>query len=294
VRFEKAMTAYAPLPEPEPNISNEDFLKFREFFYRRTGISFEATKRYFVDKRLAERIEATGTGTFRGYFTLVRFQASGEELQQLTNLMTVNETYFLREEYQFRCLVDSILPEIVRHRSGSDAIRIWCIPSSSGEEPYSIAMYLMENWPGIDKWDVEIVSSDIDTSILGQARAGRYTARSVQHVPAHWMMKYFKGIGDEYQLCNDIRDAVEFTRVNLSQPSDTILYRNFDVVFCRNLLIYFDDVSRQNAAETFYEALNPGGFICLGHSESMSRISSLFRVRKFPEAIVYQKNPEAK
>jgi chemotaxis protein methyltransferase CheR len=143
------MTAYASLPEPAPTITDEDFLKFREFFYRRTGINFETSKRYFVDKRLVERIEATRSGNFRGYFTLLRFQASGEELQQLTNLMTVNETYFLREEYQFRCLVDSILPQIVLHRIGLDPIRIWCIPSSSGEEPYSIAMYLLEHWPGI-------------------------------------------------------------------------------------------------------------------------------------------------
>ncbi len=108
------------------------------------------------------------------------------------------------------------------------------------------------------------------------------------------MEKYFRPVSDEYQLSDDIRDAVEFTRVNLAEPSDTLTYRNFDVVFCRNLLIYFDDISRQTAAETFYEALNPGGFICLGHSESMSRISSLFKVRKFPEAIVYQKSSEAK
>jgi chemotaxis protein methyltransferase CheR len=108
------------------------------------------------------------------------------------------------------------------------------------------------------------------------------------------MEKYFKPVSDEYQLSVDIRDAVEFTRVNLAEPSDTLAYRNFDVVFCRNLLIYFDDISRQTAAETFCEALNPGGFICLGHSESMSRISSLFKVRKFPEAIVYQKSLEAK
>jgi len=288
------MTAFESLPEPGPGITTEDFLKFKEFFYRRTGISFEPSKRYFVDKRLIERIEITRTGTFRGYFTLLRFQASGEELQQLTNLMTVNETYFLREEYQFRCLVDSILPEIVRHRRGSGAIRVWCIPSSSGEEPYSIAMYLLEHWSGIREWDVEIISSDIDTGILRRARAGRYSARSVQNVPVRWMEKYFKPVSDEYQLSDDIRDAVEFTRVNLAEPSDTLAYRNFDVVFCRNLLIYFDDISRQTAAETFYEALNPGGFICLGHSESMSRISSLFKVRKFPEAIVYQKSSEAK
>ena len=108
------------------------------------------------------------------------------------------------------------------------------------------------------------------------------------------VLKYFKKSGDEYQLCNDIREAVEFTRVNLSEPSETLAYRNFDIIFCRNLLIYFDDLSRTTAAETFYEALKPGGFICLGHSESMSRISSLFRVRKFPDAIVYQKGMESR
>ncbi|HEY1159152.1 MAG TPA: protein-glutamate O-methyltransferase CheR [Terracidiphilus sp.] len=288
------MSAYPPQPGPGPFITDVDFLKFREFFYRRTGISFEPSKRYFVDKRLVERIEATGTGNFRGYFTLLRFQASGEEFEQLTNLMTVNETYFLREEYQFKCLVDSILPEIVRHKTGPDPIRIWCIPSSSGEEPYSIAMYLLEKWPEIGAWDVEIVSSDIDTGILRRARLGRYSIRSVQYVPAPWLKKYFKGIGDEYQLSDDLRQAVEFTRVNLSEPADTRNYRNFDVIFCRNLLIYFDDISRQTAAETFYEALNPGGYVCLGHSESMSRISSLFKVCKFPEAIVYRKALEAK
>jgi chemotaxis protein methyltransferase CheR len=155
-------------------------------------------------------------------------------------------------------------------------------------------MYLMENWPGISKWDVEIISSDIDTSVLHRARAGRYSPRSVQHVPAPWLTRYFKAIGEDYQLRKDIREAVEFTRVNLSESAETLAYRNFDVIFCRNLLIYFDDISRQTAAETFYEAMNPGAFICLGHSESMSRISSLFKVRKFPEAIVYQKGLEAK
>jgi len=273
-------------------ITDDDFLRFREYFYRKTGISFDPSKRYFVDKRLVERIEATTSGNFRSYFSMLRFQVSGEELQQLTNIMTVNETYFLREEYQFKCLVDSILPEIVKHKTDRSPIRIWCIPSSSGEEPYTIAMYLMERWAGIEKWDVEIISSDIDTGILRKARVGRYSARSVQHVPTQWLAKYFTGTGDEYQISEDLQQAVEFTRVNLAEPADTRSYRNFDVIFCRNLLIYFDDVSRKAAAETFYDALKHGGYICLGHSESMSRISSLYKVRKFPEAIVYQKSLE--
>lgn len=292
------MSLILPPAAPNASISEEDFQKFREFFYRKTGISFEPSKRYFVDKRLVERIEATGSPHFRSYFSLLRFEASGEELQQLTNLMTVNETYFLREEYQFQCLVDSVLPEITRRKAPGDTIRIWCIPSSSGEEPYSIAMVLLESWPGIKDWDVEIISSDIDTQILHKARVGRYSPRSIQHVPVPWLRKYFTRTGtkgqDDYQICDTLRDAVEFTRVNLSEPADTRAYRNFDVIFCRNLLIYFDDVSRKAAAETFYDALNPGGYICLGHSESMSRMSSLYKVRKFPQAIVYQKPLEAR
>jgi chemotaxis protein methyltransferase CheR len=272
-----------------PSITEEDFQKFREFFYRKTGIQFEASKRYFVDKRLLERMAATDNLAFRSYFTMLRFQASGEELQVLTNLMTVNETYFFREEYQFKCLVQSILPELVRHKKDDSALRIWVIPSSSGEEPYSIAIYLLEHWPDIHRLDVEILASDIDTKILAQARRGLYTDRAVSQLPLPNLQKYFRRTRDGYQICDDLRGAVEFTRVNLSEPADTRPYRNFDVIFCRNLLIYFDDMSRKTAAETFYDALKPGGFMCLGHSESMSRISSLYKVRKFPEAIVYQK-----
>ena len=279
---------------PEIEITDGDFQKFREYFYRKTGISFESTKRYFVDKRLVDRIVATDSGCFRSYFSMLRFQASGEELQFLTNVMTVNETYFVREEYQFQCLVDSMLPEIVKRKKNHSPIRIWCIPSSSGEEPYTVAMYLLEKWAGINDWDVEIISSDIDTGILYKASVGRYSQRSIQHVPAPWLAKYFTKVGDEYQICQDLREAVEFTRVNLAEPADTRPYRHFDVIFCRNLLIYFDDASRKTASETFFDALDPGGYICLGHSESMSRISSLFKVVKFPDAIVYQKSLEAR
>jgi len=276
----------------DPTITDEDFQKFREFFYRKTGIQFDNTKRYFVDKRLLERMADTGNTQFRSYFTMLRFQASGEELQVLTNLMTVNETYFFREEYQFRCLVNSILPEITARKKDAGPLRIWVLPSSSGEEPYSIAIFLLELWADINRFDIEIVASDIDTQILEQAKRGHYSERSVAQLPKPYLSRYFTRTSTGYQICDDLRGAVDYTRVNLSDRADTRPYRGFDVVFCRNLLIYFDDVSRKAAAETFYDALKPGGFICLGHSESMSRISSLYKVRKFPEAIVYQKPTE--
>ena len=272
-----------------PVITADDFVKFQEFFYRKTGIRFEDSNRYFVDKRLSERIGVTDSANFREYFSMLRFEASGAELQALINLMTVNETYFFREEYQFECLVKSILPEIIKHKEGAGPIRIWTVPSSSGEEAYTIAMCLLERWAGIQQWDVEIISSDIDTNILVQARAGLYSPRSIQYVPDNFLRKYFRRTANGYQVSDELRNAVEFTRVNIQDATDVRAYRDFDVIFCRNLLIYFDDLSRKQAAETFYDVLRPGGFILLGHSESMSRMSSLFKIRKLPEAIVYQR-----
>jgi len=272
-------------------ITDGEFELFRDFFYRKTGIKFENSKHYFVDKRIVERINKTGKRDFRTYFTFVRFQKSGEELQQLINSMTVNETYFYREEYQFQCLTESVLNEVVKNSRGVDKpLRIWSVPSSTGEEPYSIAIYLIENWPMIDSIDVEILASDIDSKVLDKCNKGVYSERSVQNLPKRVLKKYFtKKIDGSYQICNDLRGAITFSKVNLSDSVHSKKIRGIDIVFCRNLLIYFDDESRRQAAEVFFDALNPGGFIFLGHSESMSRISPLFKVKKFPRAIVYQK-----
>ena len=279
----------APFPPPAPVITDSDFVRFRDFFYRKTGIMFADNKRYFVDKRLHERMLAAGQPVFRDYFNTLRFQASGEEFQALVNLMTVNETYFYREEYQFRCLVRSILPEIVRRKAPGAPVRIWSVPCSTGEEPYSIAFQLLDTWPEVAQYDIEIVASDIDTTVLDQAKRGLYGERAIQHVPKATLERYTRRVRGAYEVIPDIRDSIAFARVNLSDPLSTRQFRNFDVVFCRNLLIYFDDASRRDAAQTIYDALKPGGFVCLGHSESMSRISALFDLRKFAEAIVYQK-----
>jgi len=277
------------LPTP-PTISDEEFQKFRDFFYRKTGMFFEDTKRYFVDKRLIERVLATNSETFRSYFVMLRFEASGGELQALINLMTVNETYFFREEYQFTCLVRSVLEELIQRKPRHEPIRIWSLPSSSGEEPYSLAIYLLEYWPRADEYDIELIASDIDTGILERARQGRYDQRSIAHLPDPLLRKYFTPLlNGQYQISEDLRRSVDFTQVNITDLTQMRGYRDFDVVFCRNLLIYFDDTSRRIAAEALFNALRPGGFICLGHSESMSRITALFKIRKFPEAIIYQK-----
>lgn len=271
-------------------ITDADFLKFREFFYRKTGIHFDESKRYFVDKRLVERIQVTGADDFRSYFISLRFERFSDELQHLVNAMTVNETYFFREAYQFDCMVNNMLDECARRKPAGDRLRIWSIPSSTGEEPYSIAIYLLERWPGIHAHDVEIFSSDIDTSVLEAAQRGVYSPRSVSNLPASYLDRYFgKRADGTYAISRDLVSAVEFSRINLSDAADCRRFRDVDIIFCRNLLIYFDDVSRRLAAENLFESLRPGGFLCLGHSESMSRISTLYSVRRFPDALVYQR-----
>lgn len=272
------------------SISRDDFRRFRDYFYRKTGIYFDDSKRYYVDKRLEGRIADTRSRDFQDYFSRLRFDAADPELQSLINTLTVNETYFFREEYQFRALAAGLLDEIAARKAPGERIRIWSMPCSTGEEPYSIAIYLLEYWRGIDRWDVEILASDIDSDALGKAAAGIYHERALRQLPPGLLGHYFQRLPDgQYQISEDLRASVAFSRVNILDGDEAAPYRGFDVVFCRNLLIYFDDLSRRLAAETLFDALNPGGFICLGHSESMSRISPLFKVRKFPDAIVYQK-----
>lgn len=280
--------AVQPLLPPE--FTDGDFLRFREFFYLKTGIKFADNKRYFVDKRIHQRMQVTGSVNFRAYFDRVRDVAGGSEFQALVNAMTVNETYFYRELYQFECLANSILPEVARDLPKGATIRIWSMPCSTGEEPYSMAFYLLEHWPQVDDYNIEIIASDIDTDVIARARHGEYSARSFQHLPPKLLAKYTRATNDgRRQVIAGIRDSIRFTTMNLLAPAKTGEHRGFDVIFCRNLLIYFDDISRRQAAEAMFAALNHGGFVCLGHSESMSRISSAFAIRKFPEAIVYQK-----
>ncbi|MBP0463931.1 protein-glutamate O-methyltransferase CheR [Roseomonas sp. PWR1] len=271
----------------------EQYLRFCEFFYTRTGIQFGAGKRYFVDRRLAERVAATGQPTLRAYMLKLRYEdRDGEEMQLLINEMTVNETYFYREDYQLRALASEMMPELAARRRG-ETLRIWSLPCSTGEEPYSIALHLTENWPGLETVDVEIVASDIDTRALSRARAGVYGERALHNLPPEMRARYFESAGPErWRIAAPIRGAVRFTATNLSDPAEMARHRGlYDVIFCRNLLIYFDDASRRQAGTALYEALRPGGFVCLGHSEAMSRICSLFTVRKFRDAIVYQRAP---
>lgn len=272
-----------------PAFTDNDFEKMRDLIYAKTGIRFDDSKRSYVEKRVVDRMQSLGSASLAQYAMKLRFDGTGSELQELINLMTVNETYFFREDYQLRCLTSSILPEIAS-QSGSRSLRIWSMPCSTGEEAYSIAIHLLEHFPEVDSYDIEIIGSDIDTKVLAAAERGVYQARSLQHVSEALRQRYFKRLdGESWQVSDELRGSISFTQTNVVERLQTLKCGLFDVVFCRNMLIYFDDLSRRKAIENIFEALRPGSFVCLGHSESMSRISALFNIRKYPDGIVYQK-----
>ena len=276
------MAEYAALTE-------EEFRRLCEFLYRRTGMTFTEAKRYYVERRIVERMSATGAGSFASYFARLRSDLEGE-VEHFVNAFTVNETYFYREDHQLRCLSENLLADRVRVRKPGEPIRIWSVPCSTGEEPYSIAIWLLENWPLVDTYEIEIIGSDIDTGVLEKARRGVFGKRSMSRLSTYLAGKYFAEEGpDAWKILDDLRESVQFSRVNIVEPGETRACGRFDVIFCRNVLIYFDDASRRIAAENLYENLMPGGYICLGHTESMSRISPLFDVRRFIDAIVYQR-----
>jgi chemotaxis protein methyltransferase CheR len=253
---------------------------------------FTEDKRYYIQRRINDRMAITGSVSFASYFARLRSDARGE-IEQFVNAFTVNETYFNREDHQLQCLTTDLLRERILTKVRGEAIRIWSVPCATGEEPYSIGIWLLENWPQVDAYEIEILGSDIDTRVLEAAREGIFGKRALMRMPPALIDKYFERLDeDRWRVLDDLRQSVEFSPVNLVEAGETRSFGRFDVIFCRNVLIYFDDASRRIAAENLYENLLPGGFICLGHTESMSRISPLFEVRRFADAIVYQRPAE--
>jgi chemotaxis protein methyltransferase CheR len=272
----------------DPVLSPDQLQRVCDFVYRRSGMSYGEAKRYYIERRVADRMAQAGLTSIPAYLSLL--QADRLEAEHLINSFTVNETYFYREEHQLRCLSASLLPEIVAPMGAGDLVRIWSVPCSSGEEPYSLAIWLLENWRLVDAYNIEIVGSDIDTKALAAAIAGDYGERALARLPHTVRESYFEPAQEgRRRIIRDLRDSVHFTAVNLMDADGMRAQGRFDVIFCRNVLIYFDDVSRRAAAENLFAAMKPGAFICLGHTESMGRISPAFAVRRFPDAIVYQR-----
>ncbi len=271
----------------------EDFIKLKELIYKRTGIKFEERKIYFVKRRVIERMKELGLSSGKEFYRYLRLKdRKGHEFQKLVNLLTTNETYFFREFYQLEIFGEVLLPEFEeRKKKEKDFnLRIWSAGCSSGEEPYTLSIIVMEILDNYKSWNIEIIATDIDERVLEKAQRGVYGKRSVKDVPPAYLEKYFIQKDDENFLIKDsVRKNVKFKKLNLIDSYGMSNYRYFDFIFCRNVLIYFDDESRKKVVSHFYNALNPGGFIFLGHSESLSRITTAFKMKKVRDIITYYK-----
>lgn len=273
-------------------ISIDEFKLLGDFIYRKTGIRYEEKKIYYLNKRVGARMDALGMDTVAEYIRYLRFIDEGAELQQFVNLITVNETYFFREFSQLQAFAEVCLAEVIERKMtrGDRKIRIWSAGCSSGEEPYTLAVIMREMLDDHQDWEIDIVATDIDQVILQRARDAVYCERSIKEVPDEYLEKYFSTSSNgTYRLSKAIKDMVSFEHLNLSNKPALRLQRSFDFIFCRNVLIYFDDESRKDVVDHFYVALNKGGFIFLGSSESASRITTSFKIRRAGEMLVYYK-----
>ena len=272
-------------------LSKDNFAKMGEFIYRKSGIYLEDNKHYEkLAKYINNRCDELAFDNFRKYFFKLRFDdKDGEELQALMNAITVNETYFYREKEQFEVLVNKILPELDSVIPKNRPLRILSSPCSTGEEPYSIILHIVEEGNVVERRDIEVVGIDIDSTVIKKAQVAKYNERSVHAIPKSVLSKWFvkKPLG--YELCEDLQGTVDFHVANVFDSSEMRRLGKFDVIFSRNMLIYFDDASRKEVAMTFYDMLNVGGYVLLGHAEYMSRIVSVFNAKKIDNTLIYQK-----
>jgi chemotaxis protein methyltransferase CheR len=273
-------------------ISDKDFELLRDFIYNLCGMYFHTTKKYFLESRLSKRMEATGTKTAMDYYGLLKSPRGGEELRFLLDEVTTNETYFFRCVPQLNAIETKFLPEIVESKGkmGFRKLRIWSAASSSGEEAYTLAMILLEKRATILKdWIIEIIGTDINETVIAQAREGIYNTYSVRNVPEIYKRKYFKEEGGKFILSPEVKKFVTFNKMNLYDDTKMVFMKSFDFIFCANVLIYFDLASKSKVVQHFYNNLQPYGYFFVGQSESLHGVNDKFKTIHFPGGFGYKK-----
>jgi chemotaxis protein methyltransferase CheR len=273
-------------------LHEEEFQLLRDLVYEGTGLMFDVRKLSYMETRIAKRMAAVECKTARDYYRHLRYRdPQRAEFQVFTELLTTNETYFFRDFPQLEGFANEVLPRVAaRKRDARDyTLSVWSAACSTGDEAYSLAIILHACLDDFPRWHVGLHATDIDSDVLATARRGIYSERAVKDVPPGYLKRYFARRGGEYAICDEIRGMVKLAQVNLVDRQAMRKFQGMDVIFCRNALIYFDDRSRRQVLNSFYDSLLPGGFIFLGHSESVGRISAAFEPVKFGNTIVYQK-----
>ena len=269
----------------------EAFRLLRDVIYQHAGLWFDDDAAFLIARRLSPRIEALSLADFEDYYRFLRVaspEARRAELDEIVERVTTNETYFFREGYQLDALRHEILPDLYFKKPRGRRLTVWSAGCASGEEAYTIAILVHET--GLfGEWDVRVFGSDISRKMLTVARKGIYGRASFRSTEARLLRRYFREVEGKRQVRDEVRHMVSFGQINLVDDPAAMLVGEVDVILCRNVLIYFDQASRKKVIDTLYRKLMKGGYLLLGHSESLINISTAFELVHLKNDMVYRK-----
>jgi chemotaxis protein methyltransferase CheR len=263
--------------------SDADFEQYRALIYSESGITFTSTNRSILESRLKERLRENGMDSVKTYFTAI--SKDKEELKAFLDSVTTNLTRFFRNQAHFDALEHFVVPELLKIKAGSSTtLKIWSAGCSTGEEPYTIAMLMSEILP--PPWKYEIVASDLSLKCLMTAKEGFYSDGRITGVPGNYLKKYFEKVEGGYKIRGDIMSNIRFDYHNLKNDSGL---RNLDLVFCRNVIIYFDEAAQAAVINRFWDSMASKSFLFIGHSESLFGMDTKFEFVKTEWATLYRK-----
>jgi chemotaxis protein methyltransferase CheR len=278
------------LPD-QRRLSPETFRLLRDLIYQHCGIFFADDNAYIIHRRLQPRLDDLSLADFAEYYRyLISVDGSARkaELEEVVDRVTTNETYFFRESYQLDAFRDEILPELYQHKPRGRRLSVWSAGCSSGEEAYTIAILIMET--GLfNEWDVRVFGNDISRRCLHTARKAQYGRASFRATDERLRRRYFREVDGKQQVRDEVRALCSFGQINLIDDSMMRLVGDVDVVFCRNVLIYFDAISRRKVIATLHKKLVRGGYLLLGHSESLINVTTAFDLVHLKNDMVYRK-----
>jgi chemotaxis protein methyltransferase CheR len=256
-------------------VNQPDYEFLRKLLRDKSGLDLSADKQYLIESRLLPLARKTGLSSISDLVQKLR-DGSSTLISQVVEAMTTNETFFFRDKVPFDHFREAIMPELLRARSNRKSIRIWCAAGSTGQEPYSLAMCLKEMSAALSGWRVEIVATDLSQEVLEKSKSGLYSQFEVQRgLPIQLLVKYFKQIGELWQVSAEIRSMVQHRQLNLLHDFSQL--GTFDVIFCRNVLIYFDQETKINIFGRLAKSMEPDGFLVLGAAETVVGLTDVFK-----------------
>lgn len=282
------------LSDGGPRLRPEDFRLLRDLVNKHSGIYFEDAQIYVFERRLKDRLRALQLSDFSQYYSYLRWgAAAAQEIEDAVDALVTNETYFFREEYQLRAFVRDVLPDLKARAEvqGRRRLMLWSAGCSTGEEVYTVAILLLKS--GLfEGWDLRVSGNDVSRRVLAVARRAVYPAHSFRAMPPEYA-EYFVADPEGRRVHPKVRALCQFAQINLLDRDRASFLGRVDAIFCRNVLIYFDTESRKRVIETFYERLQPGGYLMLGHSESLLSLSTAFELAHLSSDMVYRRPVDA-